>query len=195
MNEHEELDRDELERATSRSLADGAPRDSRSAALRDGWLALGRAVESGNAGFREDVLLERLSARCASQPSPQPALVEPAAKSTSLPLWPLLLGAALALAMMVAVVRTLNLGSTGGTVVPPPLVVQEHPSVPAPIAPESAEAPAAIAAWTDPLDDEIEQALTQLRSAASRSGGVDDSLTALQTQLQQLSADLAGGSL
>jgi hypothetical protein len=109
----------------------------------------------------------------------------------------MLLGTALALAMLIAVVRTMNLVPEGGG-----LAGQPNPAVPSP--PESpldppmnsqeTESPA-IAAWSDPLDDEIDSAFIQLRAATSRSGGVDDSLTALQTQLQQLSADLVDGSL
>jgi hypothetical protein len=186
MNEPNELDPMQLEQATSRTPA---PLDGETAALHEGWLALGRAIDAENAGFREDTLLARLAEPRIDAPS-SPLVIRPASSVAGY--WMPLVAAALALAMLFAVVRTLSFGSREEVAVTNPDRETHPPEV---AVPEIAAEPAAIAAWSDPLDDEIDTALTQLRSASSRTGGVDASLTSLQNQMQQFSADLAADSL
>lgn len=197
MNQPEEFDSQPLQQATSRQLPAGAALDGETAAMRTSWLALGQGLDAENASFDEQSLLARLAA-----PANQP--VELARKPTETSqLWPMILGTALALAMMVAVVRTVFFGpATETLVVAPapaelPLIVQgDSPTIthaPETMEPESTLP--AIAAWSDPLDDQIERATEQLRDAVANRRSVDDSLTSLQQQLEDMSADLTAGSL
>ena len=159
MNQPDELDPQQLTQATSRQLPAAAALSDETAALREGWLALGKTLDAENAGFQEESLLARLSQADKSASAAVELAGRPAETSK---LWPLALGAALALAMMVAVVRTAFYGPAAELIVvtpapaeSPEIVQNDSPTI-------VPEAEPAIAAWSDPLDDEIERATEQL---------------------------------
>ncbi|MDX1947993.1 MAG: hypothetical protein SFU86_21520 [Pirellulaceae bacterium] len=207
MNDDSELDPRLLDAATSPPSLEGEPAAEFVRAERSAFLALGRALDAENVAFREDEFLARLQQGFAA-PETAPAVSVPARARGRSELWPLLFGAALSLAMMVAIVRIMQCGpESASLVLPPPNTIPEIvqvapadipsvtlPADPAPTPDNGAELPE-IVAWTDPLDDEIEAATTQLQAAVGTRRGVDDSLTSLEQLLEKMSADLAADSL
>jgi hypothetical protein len=187
MNDRHEFDQQQLEQATSRELLADLTLDEETRSLREGWLALGRALEQSRSDFDADSLATQLQAELTAV---QPA--ETARKQVTPSWWPLLLGMALALTMLVAAIRSLNDDSGQ-------LPVANHPTTsdePSAIAPaDAAVADAAVAAWSDPLDDELDEASELMQSLAARPPTIDDSLSGLSEQLQSLASEFENGSL
>ena len=174
MNDHEALTPEQLNLATSRSLPADVPLDADTSLLREGWLALGHAAESAADGFDSQALLLRLQAELLAPPQP----VEIKQQQSSW--WPAILGAALALSMLVALLRSLPEGAS-----------------PSQVSNGSAQTKdlAAVAAWSDPLDDEIDRAAQRVQSLVVQGNAIDATLSGLSQQLESMSDDLEHQSL
>jgi hypothetical protein len=179
MNDDQELTRTELEQATARQLSPEVPLEPETAALRDGWLALGSLLDGAGQRLDQAALAARLQAELIDPPRP----VQPARHATGSSWWPAIVGTALALTMLVAVIRSLPRGAVtkpGGT---SGLATNEPDQWPEP------------AAWSDPLDDQIGQAAEQVQALVAQSQGIDDSLTGISHELESMSDELQHGSL
>jgi sirohydrochlorin ferrochelatase len=187
MNDRQQHDRQQLEHATSRELPADVQLDDRARSLREGWLALGRAVERSGSEFDSDALTARLQAELATI---QPA--EAARQQANASWWAVLLGTALALTMLIAAIRSLN--NDGGQ-----LPVANHPAAigePRTItSTNSAVEEAALGAWSDPLDEELDKASEVVQSLVAGPPTIDDSLSGLSEQLQSLASEFENGSL
>ncbi len=187
MNDRPPLDQQQLEHATSRELPADVQLDDETRSLREGWLALGRAVERSNGEFDAGALAARLQAELVTV---QPA--ESARKQANSSWWTVLLGTALALTMMVAAIRSLNNDSGQLPVTNNPIQQDETIA----IAPTDAVVDeTALAAWSDPLDEELDKASEVVQSLVSQPLTIDDSLSGLSEQLQSLASELENGSL
>jgi hypothetical protein len=175
----QEITRTQIEQATARQLPPGASLDHETRTLRHGWLALGGSLERTAQGLDQAALVASLQAELIDQPQ----RVQPAAQSGSRSWWPAVLGTALALTMLLAVVRSLPWG--GSTDLDGQTVLTTGPDsyLPEP------------AAWSDPLDDEIVQAAEQVQALIAQSPGIDESLTGISQELESISDDLQHGSL
>lgn len=202
MNDHLP-DQKELENATSKK-----PRSANSGsgvhdlAARQAWMKLGAAVESsGRSGLDQDALLASLQAELIAQPQ------QPAAEKDQVDWsWAAVVIAASVLIVATAIgvisQQTEKIPSSG----PAPQIAQpaDKNDSPAPVeSPNRAPENRAIVAtetntetnsWTD-LDDAINTTYTALQQMTSQQSGVDRSLTDFDSQLKQLSADIAGESL
>jgi len=188
-------DQKQLEQATTRSLPLGTPfddstaLDDNTAALRDGWLSLGSAVDRANADFSESELLTQVLAVQDVNPRVEPA--RPATMPQPVEAWrgwPAILAGALALTMLLAVARTLWEAS------------REPIAANSPVTPESLPSSDAYTAgdesgWSDPLDEELDEAAEEVRSLVAQTSGVDASLSSLSEQLESMSDDLTNNSL
>jgi hypothetical protein len=182
MTSDQQFNRQQLEAATSRLLPADTVLDAETSTLRDGFIALGKAVEA--ADYDEAALLARVQAACESDRTPP----QPRAISTAS--WTLLLSGALAAAALIAMARI--------AVIWP----DRHQVVVAPPSPELDEVDSATAsfdawlpAWDDPLDDEIAAAENSLADLSDRWTGIDGSLSNMNQSLESLSDDLSDGSL
>jgi hypothetical protein len=211
MNDQLPTDQRQLEKATQRQpLSSSGATDLNVLAARQAWLAMGKAAEgAGRDGLNEQALLASLQSQLLkTQPEPKPAET-PRQVDWS---W-----AAVAIAATVLVAATIigarsqrpdsspNPGpSTIAQPAPsPPEPVPNNPEdVPPPeVAPagalvglEPAVSTPATSTWTD-LDEAIESTYVALQKLGQQRSGVDQSLTDFDTQLKQLSADIAGESL
>jgi type VI protein secretion system component VasK len=175
MTDREPNDRKLLELATSWSLAPGTLLDESAAELREGWLAMGRALDGQNANFSEADLFARLLNEAEQRVEPnQPARVKQRDR-----LWPALLASALALGLLVAVMNTSWVGN--------------QPKIAT--APNSDQPAVDAARWTDPLDDELDAAAQQVSTLVVQGTGVDASLSNLADHLESMSDELTNGSL
>jgi hypothetical protein len=181
-------DQKQLEQATSQSPSGGAPLDDESAALREGWLALGGAVDRANRDFREEDLLKSLLAAGVSDARFIQKHEAPYNAGSAKSYWPALLAGALALTALVAVSiawwRVSGDRTTAGAPDPPP----------APLSGDDAWA-ADVGVWSDPLDDELAETAQHVQSWVARTTGVDDSLLSVAEQLNSISDDLTNSSL
>lgn len=170
----------QLEQATNRSLPEGMPVDEEAVELREGWLAMGRALDSESVGFREEELLARLlpvvNRDVALQGQERPSRTDR--------IWPALLASALALTLLVAVVRMFWRDGNDESIANSP-----SPSLP------QTQLVRSTAAWSDPLDDEILGAAERLREIVAQGTGVDASLSTLSDHLESMSDDLTESSL
>jgi hypothetical protein len=188
-DDDDKLTRDLLDRATSRSAS---PSSDDAASLRQGFLALGRAIDAAQSEWSEADLLSRLDLAAAAT-----ARQKKEQQSTLL-YW--FAAGVLAASALFATARILLTG---------PGDVQEV--VATQPAPDASSQEAAIAAeqghqeaeakglagrdWSDPLDQELAAAENTLGSYLGFDAQVDRSLADIQGQLESLSADLASGSL
>ncbi len=196
MNGDQQLDRQQLEAATSRTLPTSAALDSETSALRDGFIAVGKAVESAAADYDEAAFLARVQAACLQEDT----LVAPATRTT--PTWALLLSGVLAASALIAVVRIVVTWPSAAAVV-------VAPSVPTPNSDPQPEPSRAIVndqttepgasysalAWDDPLDQEIAAAQSSLADLSGPLTGIDGHLSNMNQSLEALSDDLSGESL
>ena len=188
MNDRQPHDRQQLELATSRELAADVQLDDETRSLREGWLALGRALEQSRSGFDAEALATQLQTEFATiQP------VEAARKQVNSSWWTVLLGTALALTMLVAAIRSLNNDGSGQLPVANQPTASDEPSTIAP--PDAAVEKAALAAWSDPLDDEIDEASELVQSLVAQPPTIDDSLSGLSEQMRSLASEFENGSL
>ena len=172
-------DQKQLEQATSRSLPPDSELEDDAAELRSGWLALGRALDGENAGFREEDLLARLLTSGTREHEPP----TPTRTAQLGRLWPALLASALALTVLVAVARTLWVGNPRQTASP---TIPDQPG---------AAMATAATDWEDSLDDELDEAAERVRSLVAQGTGVDASLSNLADHLESMSDDLFNSSL
>ena len=198
MNEHLP-DQRELENATSKKPRSNNNGSSlHDAVARQGWLKLGAAVEaSGRNGLDQNALLASLQAELIKQP-------ERPVEETNQVDWSwaavVIAASVLIVATAIGVISQQVEKIPGG---PTPQVAQPAPSAPVESPVQSpievpnealvATAPEANS-WTD-LDDEINSLYQGLQQISAQSSGVDRSLTDFDSQLKQLSADIAGESL
>jgi hypothetical protein len=185
MTSQQQHDRQQLEAATSRTLPPDAALDGETSAMRDGFIALGRAAETAGADYDEAALLARVQAACADDAAPTPAT-----RGTS-PNWSLLLSGALAAAALIAVARiAVSWPETEQVVVAPsaPMQPLDEPT-------QNAITNDSVLAWDDPLDDEIAAAESNLADLSGRWTGIDGSLSNMNQSLEALSDDLSDGSL
>jgi|GEM_PF-4683095 len=199
MNDHLPTDQRELEHATSRK-----PRSSSSGAnslnelaARQAWLKLGAAVEaSGQNGLDQQALLASLQAELIKQPEQTTAPDAPQVDWS----WAAVVIAASILIVATAIGVISQQRDPLPGVAPAPQVAQPAPQPQRQPAPEVSESPAIVSttpeanSWTD-LDDAINTTYTALQELSTQQSGVDRSLTDFDTQLKQLSADIAGESL
>ena len=128
-------------------------------------------------------MLARLQSELLAQPVVAGVPVEVAARAEKVARrpassWTAILGVAVALSLLIALLRSLPDGQ-------PP---QRNGNDPA-------GDWAAATAWTDPLDERIDEAAEQVQSLVVRGSGIDSSLSGLSEQLQSMSDDLEHGSL
>jgi hypothetical protein len=195
MNEHLPDQRD-LENATSkkpRSASSGS--GVQDVAARQAWMKLGAAVEaSGASGLDQDALLASLQAELIAQPE------KPAEEANQVDWsWAAVVIAATVLIVATAIgvisQQTEKIPSIG----PAPQIAQPTPPRGSVESPEnqaivSTETKTEPNSWTD-LDDAINTTYTALQQMSSQQSGFDRSLTDFDSQLKQLSADIAGESL
>lgn len=211
MNDQLPNDQRQLEKATTRQpLSNGSgTTDINMLAARQAWLAMGKAAEAvGREGLNQDALLASLQSELLkatpaySQQSTEPKPTEAAPEVD----WS---WAAVGIAAAVLIAATIvGAVSQRQAVMPDPgTIVQPMPPQPRTTNPEEvtqpefapersiaeAESPAT-SSWTD-LDEQIQTTYTALQELSQQRSGVDQSLTDFDTQLKQLSADLAGESL
>lgn len=189
MSEDAKITEEQLQQATSRALP-AAPLDAQTAALREGFLQFGRAVEAANADFDEAALVAKLTQSLTTENSP--TVVAPHKEQNSW--WPALLTAALAASALVAIVRIVAVSPGPDTVVVAPAAPE--PNAAQPTVPETNldELPL-LAAWSDPLDDEIASAQDEVEKLTGQATGLDGSLESFGSRLEALSAELESGSL
>ena len=191
MNDETQLDREQLEVATSRSLRTNAL-DAETSALRDGFMALGRAVETAAADYDEAALIARVQSACRRD-----AAAELPTRNAAR-LWPLFLSGALAAAALVAVARIAVTWPAGAAVVvtqPAPTAAGDSNADPAiePLIPT--EESAIAGSWHDPLDEEIAAAQSSLTRLGASPGGIDGTLSNMNQTLEAMSDELVGESL
>ncbi len=182
MNDQEPHDRKVLEAVTSRSLAPDEPLAPGPEELRGFWLAMGQDLDEENADFREADLLARLQLR----PEFRVALPERPASAPSRRgrVWPALLSSALALSLLVLVMRSAWFSD------PASVAVQPGSNS------ESAETWSDDElTWNDALDDELDVASERVSAVVVQSNGVDDSLANLADHMESLSDELSSSSL
>src|SRR5262245_474882 len=187
MNDEPELTAEQLLQATSRVLPPDTALDARTAALRDGFLDLGRAVEAAAGDFDEAALVAKLTSACSG------AEVRPQERRSWIPL---VLAAALAASALVAIVRTAAVwpaATVAGTA--PPGSGGSEALAKSATTPGGALDNARLLAWSDPLDEEIASAEAAFGKLTGRSSGLDGSLESFGSRLEALAAELDGGAL
>lgn len=197
MNDQLATDQRQLEKATQRQpLSNGSgTTDLNLLAARQAWLAMGKAAEAaGREGLDEQALLASLQSQLLkTQPEPKPAETAPQVDWS----W-----AAVGLAAAVLIAATIFGALQRPEVIPNhivPTIAQPAPSPePEPQSIVKAESVKTEStpdgSWTD-LDDAIQTTYTALQQLSQQRSGVDQSLNDFDTQLKQLSADIAGESL
>jgi hypothetical protein len=188
MTSDEQLHRQQLDVATSRSMPPDARLDAETSALRDGFMALGREAEAAGADYDEQALIARVRSACASQPTPPARAMTPRG-------WSLLLGGILAACALVAAVRIAAIWPAAGDAV---VVVEPQAPRDTQIAQggsPQAEDESSGLAWDDPLDDEIAAAESSLANLSGGLTGIDGALSDMDQTLEALADDVSGGSL
>jgi hypothetical protein len=215
MNDEPVLNEEQLRLATSRHLPANAALDAETAALREGFVALGSALEA-TGQFDEAGLIERLrkvtvpekpgveqcsrkgaeaqrNLDCAALDSlnPSPCSSAPLRENFAGD-WSLLFNAALAAAALIAIVRIGTEWRRGERAA---VAVVKAPNDTAVVDNDvPAAAPLGIG-WNDPLDDEIALAAATMGQFSAGSRGVDASLLDMNQELFLLSQELLGESL
>lgn len=206
MNDQLPHDQRQLEKATTRQpLSNGSgSTDLNMLAARQAWLAMGKAAEAaGRDGLDQNALLASLQNELLKTTSePAPAETAPQVDWS----WAAvgIAAAVLITATIVGAISQRNqpaIPNQETIAQPVPFPPEMEPSNPEEVTPDmdpepslaGAESPAT-SSWTD-LDDRIQTTYTALQQLGQRQSGVDQSLTDFDTQLKQLSADLADESL
>jgi len=180
MNDDLKLTDDQLRLVTSRSLPAGSALDAETSAARDGFLALGSAVESAARHFDEAALLSQLTS--SREQTCSRSLINQYA-------WPLIATGAIAAGMLLAIARIAMEHRQANE----PIVIVRPPVTSAPVG-TAVGAPSALT-WNDPLDDEITLAAATIDRFSPTSRSFDNSLLDMNDQLQALSRELSGESL
>jgi len=191
MNDEPKLTAEQLAQATSRALPPDAALDAETAALREGFLRFGGAVEAAGGSFDEAALIARLTST-----APAGEIRPAGSTKAATNLWPLLLSAALAASALVAIVRTVSLwpaASDGIAVVTPSPAAPEQLS-PVDLGPGAVAGPSQLA-WSDPLDEEIASAQAAVERLGGPTADLDGSLQSFGSRLEALAAELESGSL
>jgi hypothetical protein len=192
---HDQLEQSEqqLRLATSRSLPAGTELDAEAAAERDGFLALGGALDAAAAQLDEAALIARLRQTCLTKDDAPIAL--PSRRSAST--WQMVFSVALAASALVAVVRITAPLQVTLPAAKMLVAKQEPPQSPDMAAAHGVAEPISPARrfWFDPLDDEIALAQAEFQHLAGGDRGVDGSLSQMNDRLEALSQELFQGSL
>jgi hypothetical protein len=197
-----------LERATSRGNVGSDALDAETAALREGWLALGQVLESAETG-----LASSFEKRCREKAGTGslPAVVSPTLPPTGSEPVPIslrrrragLLPLLIAAAVIVLVAATIAWQSQfwpspdGAGATPGPMAKTAERPTPKPqeaVVPAPPEKPAAIPsaveiAWDDSLDSEIASVGRAVVRVDQEWHALADASSAVQYQLQQLSQE------
>ncbi|WP_425617960.1 hypothetical protein NA78x_001650 [Anatilimnocola sp. NA78] len=204
MNDHLSTDQRKLELATMRKLSGTTTLDATTIAQRKTWLAVGAAAEdAGREGLDQAALLAKLQ----SELIPAPPATTSATQGTIDWSWGTVILAAVVL-IAATVIGAISQQPEKFPIGPAPQIAQPQSPKPVPVqVAQETEAPApanditpAIAvtsagsSWND-LDEAIQSTYTALQQLSNQPTGVDRSLTDFDSQLKQLSADLAGESL
>jgi hypothetical protein len=204
MNDEWQMTDEQLRRATARPAPSGDDLDGETAALREGFLSLGKLCEEVANRGDDGALVARLEgwARLQEASSPPVAL---AAKGKERK-WQVLLGGALVLSILLVAAQILRQWPSGGMVAAPGLAKVANDR--APLVGEQASLPGASAkarsidqgertnvfysaiAWPDALDYEIASAEADVRRLGSSQRGLDGSLNQMNDRLQALSREL-----
>jgi len=194
MHDKPELSEQQLRLATSRSLPSGAALDAEAAAERDGFLALGGALDAAAGQFDEGALIARLQRTCLTKDDATIALPPPGRASST---WQAVFSVALAAAALLAIVRIA--APLAVTSPARKMLVAKQESSRSPKMPRAAGIAEATSLsrglWFDPLDDEIALAQAEFQRLAGGERGVDGSLSQMNDRLEALSQELFGGSL
>jgi hypothetical protein len=197
MNDELNNNEEQLRLATSRVLPAEAKLDVETASLREGFLAIGSAVEAAAGDFDETAFVERL--RSNRRNHPETRVKEVAKTKAPYRFIDVMVGVVLAASVLIAVGRLVVVSPQAdkpGQVVVAPLAPAELDSSPDDSAlPEAAPSAAVAKAWIDPLDEEIALAQAEMQWLTSRGYGLDGSLSQVGWQLEALSQELGGGSL
>lgn len=199
-----------LEKATARGGAGGSDLDAETAALREGWLALGQIIENAEAGLDPSFALNRCEETgTGSLPravSPKLPLddsepVSVSSRRRRVRLLPLMIAAAAVLLVAVTVAWQLrNVGHTDDGDSTPNGIAKTtpEPSVPKPqdsVVPAPQEKPAAVPspaveiAWDDSLDSDIASAGQAVMRVEQEWNTLADASTAVQYQMQQMAEE------
>ena len=190
-----ELTAEQLELATRRTLPPAAPLDPQTAALRERFLHLGRAVETAAANFDQAAMVARLTQRREDEIS---RARSPAQRTDR---WMVLLATALAASALFAIVRiAMFWPEESVAITAPPALPAEAPVDPraykyAVISGGTVEYAPWNAPWSDPLDEEIASAQAAVDQLSGRATGLDGSLEKFGSRLEALSAEIESGSL
>ena len=201
MNDEQRLNAEQLWLATSRRLPADTALDAETAAWREGFIALGSALETA---VDETDLLDRLrvSVRAASDRAAEftdehgclrmrQELVVPSSAKSAAP-WALLFSAALAAATLIAIVRIGTEWQRGNNAA---VAVVQTPGNAA-VAQNDVQQPVPLpVGWNDPLDDELALAAATMGQFSAGRRGVDESLLDMNQELFLLSQELLGESL
>lgn len=194
MTSDQEHERGQLEAATSRAPEAGGELDAETAALRNGFFALGRALDTAAAEYDEAAAIARLQALCAENAS-----VTAAGRTRRwTQLWEVVLGGALAASALIATVRIVASWRAADAVVVTPSAPRDNQVA---VLPETSGDDSAQDvwqqpdAWNDPLDEEIVAAEDSLADLSGRPPGIDGALSDMNQTLEALADDLAGESL
>lgn len=203
MNDHLPTDQRELERTTSRQLPPNGSglNEVNAIASRKAWLSLGAAVEAeGREGLNQQALLASLQAELVKK---QPLENADSTRQVDWSWAAVVIAASILLAATVIGVISQRAEKIP-SIVPGPQFVQpvppKTPAQPNELPSESPGNQALVAttpetnSWND-LDEAINTTYTALQQMSVQQSGVDQSLTDFDTQLKQLSADIAGESL
>jgi hypothetical protein len=201
MNDYLPTDQRELEKTTSRQLPlnGSGLHEVNAIAARKAWLQLGAAVEAkGRDGLNQQALLASLRAELVNK---QP--LEEASENGRQVDWSwaaVVIAASILLAATIIGVISQRSEKIPSFVPGPQLAQPKVPTQPNKVPAESpatravVEATPATNSWND-LDEAINTTYTALQQMSVQQSGVDQSLTDFDSQLKQLSADIAGESL
>jgi hypothetical protein len=208
MNDELRITDEELRRATARHSTEGGGVDGETGELRNGFLALGASLEDLASRVDEEALAKELKRWSRTAEADAPTV---AARGRSRDLtWQIVLGGALALSAVVVVAQIVRQWPGEGTVATPGAEIAKHGLSPQRndaieprakredrgLAQEATQSGLyAVGPWQDALDYEIASAEAGMQRLASREGGLDGSLSEMNTQLQALSWEFWGGQL
>jgi hypothetical protein len=197
MTDQHPLDERGLELATSQQLPASNGIDPVIKAARKDWLAIGAAAEKlGRTGLNEQDLLASLQSELLVTPPP---VEEPKTNSFDWSWIAVGLAASVLIAATIIGAMSQRQEPIPGLAIPSQLAKPDLPAPDAPQLVQSTEPEAKSSVGTTTTDSDLDEAIntmyTALQSLANEQRGVDRTLTDFDTQLKQLSAEIAGESL
>ena len=170
----------QLELATSPVATESL--DAETAAMREGWLALGQAVDAANGAFDADAALVKL--RDSLEMENRVTLGQPAGADKSLSYSGFLLAAALVVlaAFAIGILQRPQNGSIGA--------LAERSDNDATNTIATAAGP-----WSDQLDADLNAAVLRIQEVSWQPTSLDASLIELDGRVVELSSDITGESL